>query len=193
MDETRFDGLTRSLARSRRSLLGAAIALAGGPLTLLSAEAKKKRKKKKRKPKKPQPNAFGCLNVSQPCNGDSTKCCSGICEGTKPRKGKPDKSRCMAHDTSICTAETEICSTGMNKLCDANNGQCGCVLTTGDAGFCGDFSENSGSDLCRKCSQDTDCQEEFGPGAACVVFGGVCESYCPQTGGTACVPACNDA
>jgi hypothetical protein len=66
------------------------------------------------------------------------------------------------------------------------------VLTTGNAPFCGDYTGFPGNDLCRDCSQDSDCQEEFGPGAACVVYAGLCGETCPDTG-TACVPACNNA
>ena len=48
----------------------------------------------KKKNKKPKNNAFGCLNVGQACNGKNDKCCSGICDGKKPKKGKKDKSKC---------------------------------------------------------------------------------------------------
>jgi hypothetical protein len=186
MDSTRFDDFTRSLAGSRRSLVSGGLAVVAGRLGLSGANAKKKRKKKGKKARKPQPNAFGCLDVGQPCNGDGTQCCSGICEGTKPKKGKPDKSRCVAHDAAICRGpDSDTCTTGVAHACNSSNFSCGCLLTTGNAGFCG----GPGS-TCRVCSKDADCQEEFGSGAACIVFGGICDVNCPESGGTACVPPC---
>jgi hypothetical protein len=193
MNQNRFDALTRTLISipSRRHLLRG-LAGAGFGLSLArlphAAEAKKKRKRKK-KAKRTTPNSFGCLNVGQPCQGDSAQCCSGICEGTKPKKGKPDSSRCVAHDARICQANFDLCTTGVQHICDVNNAKCACVLTTGNAGFCGDLSAG-GDQLCRNCSKDSDCEQEFGTGAACVVFDGVCESFCPDTR-TACVPACD--
>jgi hypothetical protein len=187
MNHNRFDALTRTLISvpSRRHLLrglaGAGLGLGGTRLPDL-AEAKKKRKRKK-KGKKAKPNAFGCLNVGDPCKSEE-QCCSGICEGKKGKK------RCQAHDAGICTVGLNIC-TGAVARCNADNPSCGCVLTTGNAGFCGDFTDGA-NNLCRDCSEDTDCQEEFGPGAACVALGGICAAICPDTG-TACVPACPDA
>jgi hypothetical protein len=66
-----------------------------------------------------------------------------------------------------------------------------CTVTTGGAAFCADTSKlNDLADLCRFCNQDTDCEEEFGPGAACVVLGGICSPFCPSTDRTACLPPC---
>jgi hypothetical protein len=194
MDGTRFDDLLRSLTESRRSLLGGALASVTGFLVVPRIDAKKKRKRKKRHKKTksqppPPPNAYGCLDVGKACNGDSSLCCSGICEGTKPKKGKPDKSRCMAHDAAICQADSDLCSTGAPHAYNGSNLICSCLLTTGNGGFCGDGSRL----VCLDCRLDADCQEEHGAGAACVVLGGICDSLCPETGGTACVPACKDA
>jgi hypothetical protein len=189
MDAQQFDNFARLLGRTsaRRPLLGGLVL---SPLAGLvaraadDAEAKKKRKKKGRKDKKTKPNAFGCLNMGKACKNES-QCCSGICEGKK------GKRTCRAHDTSICKVDADICAAGQGGRCGIYNANCLCVKTTGDAPFCGDFT--TPSILCRNCSHDTDCEEEFGPGAACVVYGGICNSYCPHTGGTSCLPACNDS
>ena len=193
MDQMHFSAVARTLTEmpSRRDVLrglGAAGLGLGGLRLPDLAMAKKRRKKKGKKPKKPKPNAFGCLNVGQPCNGDSTQCCSGICEGTAPKKGKKDSSRCVAHDTGICRGPaSDTCSTGAAHACNSAV-TCACLLTTGNGGFCGD----GGRALCQDCSRDSDCEEELGDGAACVVLGGICEDLCPDTGGTACVPPCPD-
>jgi len=191
MDGYDFDGLTRTVAQSRRSLLGGALALAGGWVGIANIEARNKHKKKhgrKSKSKAPAFNRYGCVDVGQACRGDSSNCCSGICEGVAPRKEKPDQSRCVAHNTSICTPVLNICTTGSESTCNANNASTHCTLTTGNAGFCADFTLGA-AQLCRTCSRDTDCQAEFGPRVACVVFTGICSTYCPATGGTACMPA----
>jgi hypothetical protein len=194
MHQHHSPALTRFLTSipSRRDILrglaGAGLGL--GSLGLQNAgEAKKKGKRKpKKKPKKPKPNAFGCLDVGKPCGGDDGNCCSGICEGVKPKKGKKDKSRCIGHNAGICKVDFDLCSTGSFHLCSSTNPLCACLLTTGNAAFCADASLGL-TQLCRDCRQDADCQEEFGPGAACLVTGGVCESSCPDTG-TACMPPC---
>ena len=204
MDAKRFDELFRSLAsgsaRSRRGVLAGLTSglLAALPLALgEDAGAKKKQGKKKKKkkttkqplppsPSSPPFNAFGCLDVGQPCQGNGTLCCSGICD--------PGTSTCVAHNTGICFADSNTCTLGAAVRCDPSdpsNPNCAYVLTTGNAGFCADFTHaDPFSAICRFCSVDTDCQAEFGPGAACVVLGGSCTPYCAATGRTACLPPC---
>lgn len=195
MDQRRFAILTRALTGvpSRRDVVRGVASLGLGlgiARVLDDAEAKKKRgKKRKRKPKKPKPNVYGCLNVGQRCRGDSSRCCSGICQGKKPKKGKKDRSRCVGHDASICRVDYDLCSTGGAHVCSPT--LCACLLTTGKAPFCGD-PQSAPIDVCVDCTHDTDCEADFGPGAACVVFGGICSENCPNTG-TACMPACKNA
>jgi hypothetical protein len=185
MNQNRFDALTRSLTGipSRRHLLhGLASVGFGLGLEMASlsriAEAKKKRKRKK-KGKKAKPNAFGCLNIGQPCNGASGACCSGICEGSKPKKGKPDRSRCVAHNELGCDADDSTCSETVPCGVDGI-----CYQTTGRAGFCA----NGGLCDCAPCTKYTDCEGQFGPGAACIVCTGECAGV-NGSQGTACVPA----
>lgn len=197
MDGTHFDTVIRSLITSRRSLFGGALALAGGWFGIAITVARNKRQKKnkgKKKPKQLVINQYGCVDVGQPCRGNSSNCCSGICEGVAPGKRKPDRSRCAAHNSSVCQASSDLCSTGTGAICNANKPNRVCTLTTGNAGFCADFSPHieAGTDAsfyCRDCSKDTDCQAEFGAGAACVVYAGICSTYCPNTDNRACMPA----
>ena len=196
MDHHHFDTLTRLVgtAASRRglvrSLAGGLSALQAWPLGALDIEAKhnhhqKHKKKPEQKPPAPPPpfNAFGCLDVGQPCQGDSTLCCSGICD--------PGPSTCVAHNAGACSPETGACSVGAPVPCHPSNPLCGCHRTTGNAGFCGDFTGvDDPAQLCRFCKKDTDCQEEFGPGAACIVLDRVCTLTCAATGTTACVRPC---
>ena len=195
MDQQRFVALTRTVSSlpSRRDILRglAGVGLGLGALRQPeTAEAKKRKKKKKKKPQLPL-NAFGCLDVGQPCRGNSANCCSGICQGVKPKKGKKDTSSCVAHNTGICYPDSDSCTLAVPVLCNPSKPSCMCVLTTGNAGFCGDSSGFSDfPSICRDCSKDADCQAEFGPGTACVVLGGVCTGYCAATGRKACLPAC---
>jgi hypothetical protein len=169
-------------------LAGTAVGLASLP-TPDTGEARKKRKHKRKKPKLRR-NEFGCVNVGGHCLGNSANCCSGICEGQKPKQGKKDSSVCVAHDTAdICFPDNDTCVLGGGVLCNLDVENCVCLLTTGNAGFCGDFSGGH-DEKCRVCAKDSDCQPEFGPGAACVVFGGFCSAACADTGRTACIRPC---
>lgn len=164
---------------SRRAALAslAAVLPATTMLGIDDAEARKKNKKKRKKDKKPKNNAFGCLNVGQACNGKNDKCCSGICDGKRPKKGKKDKSKCAGHDASTCQPGFDLCL-GVFAIC---SGAGVCTTTTGNAPFCA-----GGSGICTRCSRDTDCEAAgFGLGAACIV----CNSECPDTGGTVCFAA----
>src|SRR5262245_41311492 len=116
MDANHITALHRALAiaaaptHSRRGLLAGLTnsLLAALPLALGSNDAiaknKKKGKKKKNKTLPPPPqsppvlNAFGCLDIGQPCQGDGTLCCSGVCEGSAPAQDQPDTSVCVAHN-----------------------------------------------------------------------------------------------
>jgi hypothetical protein len=174
MNAPRFDRLTHALTAgaSRRGILHG-LASAGLGLmvfkTSVAVEARKKRAKKIKR------NSFGCVDVGLACRGNSDNCCSGICQGKKPKKGKKDRSRCVAHDAGICLLEPGVCAetyTGCGPL-----GVCG--LTTGKACFCAAING-----LCSVCQKDADCVAlGWGLGAACLVTDG-----CPETGGTFCAP-----
>jgi hypothetical protein len=195
MEANQFDDIARSITASPsrrvlfRGVLGASLGLS--TLNLLeAAEAKKKHKNRKKKKQQQQPvlNAFGCVDVGQPCRGDSALCCSGICEGLAPKKGKPDTSVCVAHNTGPCTVDTNACELGVEVPCNPNLPRTVCSITTGNAAFCAALTGEGVRPNCRACTKDTDCQSEFGPGAACVVQGGVCTGLCLATGRTACLP-----
>lgn len=146
----------------------------------LTIEAKKKKKRKKNKKNKPDTNAFGCLNVGQHCNGKDDKCCSGVCDGKKPKKGKKDKSTCVAHNVGPCQDAFDVCA-GVAVPCSAGD-QGGCFKTTGNAPFCG-----AGDTPCLPCKRDSDCVAlGFGFGAACVVCNLLCATV---SGGTMCIAA----
>ncbi|MGH2616808.1 MAG: hypothetical protein ACRDJC_16355 [Thermomicrobiales bacterium] len=173
MDASRFDRLTRSLAAasSRRLLLRglAALGLAVGSVPAV-ARAKKRRKK-------PQLNAFGCVDVGGACRGNDALCCSGICQGKKPKKGKKDRSRCVAHNVGGCTIGQDVCL-GVASTCGTVEGS-SCFRTTGKASFCGVRDQSD----CVDCTKDTDCEAAFGQGAACLV----CDDCIMVSGNTACI------
>lgn len=175
MDESRFDRVVKTfgLPTSRRSALGLLSAFglgSGGALRVLADVGARKKRKNKKKDKKPKPNAFGCFNVGQACRGNSANCCSGICEGTPPKKGKKDQSRCMAHNALDCPAGADFCQ-GDDDVCGTGFGRC--YQTTGQASFCG------GQSNCTDCTKDVDCEAlGYGLGAACLV----CAESCPETG-----------
>jgi len=187
VDAEHFDALARSLSRTgRRRLLGAMLGgviglVGGGTLTLA-----------KKNNKKPTPNQFGCLNIGQKCNGKDSKCCSGVCGGKKPKKGKADKRKCVAHNTNGCTAARNVCATDsvVKSLCNPPDVQAVCFATTGNAGFCGSALGFDPAVHCQSCTRDPDCEAiGFAPGSSCVLFvGGNCMNECSATGGRACFP-----
>lgn len=175
MNVSRFDAVTRSLASrpSRRTILVGLAALATTALRLPSTAVAGKRKN--RRGNKLQRNSFGCVDVGLRCRGNSANCCSGICQGKKPKRGKRDRSRCVAHDGGSCPQEPDAC-VEPGQICGPL-GVCG--LTTGKACFCAAISG-----LCAVCQKDADCVAlGWGANAACIVTEG-----CPETGGTFCAP-----
>jgi hypothetical protein len=177
MDGHQFDLLSRWVVTStsrratRRALAAGAIVIGLGRFGQDETEAKRNRKKKLKK------NEFGCVNVGGKCRGKDSVCCSGICQGKKPKKGKQDKSKCVAHNAGACQAGQIGCA-GPPVACGDNGF---CLQTTGNASFCGTLVG-----VCADCTKDTDCEATQGEGAACIV---VCPGQCPDSGGRGCFPA----
>jgi hypothetical protein len=188
METSRFDAFTRSLAGSRRALLGGMLAAAAGWAGMAGSDARKKRKRKKRR-KKATPNAFGCLEVNDPCTSPA-QCCSGVCEGKK----------CRSHDTGTCdqTLRKEICLAAsvedilVLRGCDSDL-NCYCYRTTSGSRYCSAGLLNEGDPRCADCKTDADCVAlGFPPAAACApVSQGLCAGSCPT--GMACLTPCGAA
>jgi hypothetical protein len=174
LDNQFIDRLARRVAAapSRRHVVALFLSPAV-PRLLWSVPEAAAKKNKRNKPKK---NEFGCLNVGKKCNGKDNKCCSGICKGNRPKKGKKDKSKCAAHNVQECQDDQDACLM-LATPCGAEGA---CFRTTGKASFCG-----TGDGECTVCTRDSDCEAGFGPGAACAI----CASDCGSTGTTACIPA----
>jgi hypothetical protein len=167
MHGTGFDALTRALtARFLRRTFSQGLVRAVVVMALTGCESATAKNGKHtghaKKRKKPLVfNDFGCLNVGAMCRGKDELCCSGICEGKKPKKGKRDRRRCAAHDTGGCLATTRQCAAGS---CTTSTGRAGgCVTTTGNAPYCADTIKGY------PCAKDTDCQPFCGPLAACIL------------------------
>jgi hypothetical protein len=168
MEASRFDTLARTLSdrTSRRVVLGGVLGALG--VQVAGAAKKKNRAQPLRR------NQFGCVDVGGKCRGNDANCCSGICEGDKPKKRKKDRSRCAGHDASTCQAGQDTSAGPFFPCVSSRSATARCVITTGNAPYC------AGDVFCRSCARDTDCSaEEFETGAACIV----CAS-CPET--TAC-------
>jgi hypothetical protein len=184
MEAQRFDYIARIFSRAtarRRLLFGLGLSPFAGLIAarqMGETEAKKKRRKPKKAPK-PVFNEFGCLDVGQPCQGKSALCCSGVCQGKKPKKGKRDKSRCVAHDASTCLAgqRSDSCGGSVDELCTTSTGVANgaCNTTTGNAGYC------HASTACFACATDAECKPVCGERAACLTC-----TTCAGTGGTMC-------
>jgi hypothetical protein len=184
MNSSPFDNLIRSLTQSRRSLFGGALAAVTGFVVKPDADAKKKRKRKGRKQKAAEPNAFGCIDVGDPCQ-TAAQCCTGICQGKKGRK------TCRAHHTGTCQQGGEGHCTDPDPARLACNGtsDCACVRTTAGSDACV-ADAPSGIDYCTDCVTDSDCEEIGYPeGSVCLpLHEGYCVSTCPNQ--RACFPPC---
>jgi hypothetical protein len=177
MDGSRLDILARSLtdSSSRRGILRGLAAALGLQAARVSPDADAKKRKTLRL------NAFGCVDVGGTCRGKAKHCCSGICQGKKPKRGERDKSRCIAHGESTCPAghRDTGCGGSTTIPCTTSTGfSGGCDTTTGNAGFCGHGF------ICMSCRKDGECRKVCGSAAACIP--------CPNCDGsgttdTACV------
>jgi hypothetical protein len=181
MDAPSFDRLTRAIGivSSRRQFGTALAVLAAGAATWAERAPAKQGKKRKKKLKL---NQFGCVNVGGKCRGKDGVCCSGICEGKKPKKRKRDKSHCVGHDARTCPPgqTPSVCSqVGLDVPCTTGAGLPGhCATTTGEAAYCA-FEVK-----CFACQKDADCIPFCGPQAACIL----CTPECLDGGlTTACV------
>jgi hypothetical protein len=135
------------------------------------------RRRKRHKLGKPKTNAFGCVDVGRACRGKNAYCCSGICDGKKPKPGKRDRSRCVGHDAAACQAGQDYCLSG-ETACGSGGV---CLRTTGQASFCG----SSAASECLGCTKDAQCVALYGLNAACVV----CPNGCANGDDTICVAA----
>src|SRR5688500_14153019 len=137
MDTHGFVAITRALTTtpSRRAVLRG-LAAAGLGLGIGRPE----RAAGKRKRKKLRRNAFGCVAVGGKCRGKDAACCSGVCQGRKPKQGEKDASRCAAHGASTCEAGQhiqDVCGGEVDVPCTTSTGNAGtCTTTTGNAPYC---------------------------------------------------------
>lgn len=188
MHPMQFDRLTRLLDVSvpRRGVLALGISAVG--LGASHHEARLARKKKKA-----APNEFGCLNVGQPCRGKDSSCCSGVCQGKKPKPGKRDNRKCAGHNEGQCSLTRDLCAVSEPVLarCNPNNLESYCFVTTGQGAVCGLTADFTNDLNCRACARDSDCTAAgFPPGSACVVMnaGPVSCGNCATTNFRACMP-----
>src|SRR5688572_12832707 len=198
MDQTRFNAVTRTVTSipSRRDVLRGLVSagLGVGALRLSDAvEAKKKhdRKRKNKRKKQPKPvlNQYGCLDVGQACRGNNSLCCSGVCAGAKPKKGKRDNRVCAAHGAGTCFQDGPgLCAVPKPELVFCNDAACYCARTTAGSQFCASLEPPTN---CAACQRDSDCEAlGYPPGSACAPFSaGLCAgSNCPT--GMACLAPC---
>ena len=181
MGASRFDDLTRAFgsASSRRAAVATLVVAVGLARRFLGHHEAPANKRQTPKSANAKRNAFGCLAVGQNCRGKDRRCCSGICQGTKPKPGEQDTSTCAGHDEGTCQADQQRleCGGAQDVRCTNAAGIAGhCAVTTGNAGYC------LHDVACYPCRKDTDCEPFCGAGAACIP----CAGRCADHGGTAC-------
>lgn len=178
MEGAAFDIVSRRLARSRHTLVGAGLMTVGAMVGIPISGPPERVASKKRKQAPLVRNAFGCVDVGGKCRGSNENCCSGVCQGSKPRKGKQDRSVCLAHDTGACLLADDSCAENAASTPCQRGGIC--VRTTGNAPFCG----LEGRSSCQVCTRDSDCRALLGGGSACTICD---KGNCSETGFRVCV------
>lgn len=137
MDGFDFDDLARSLARSRRVVLGGTMAIALGRLGAEAVDAKRKRKRKKRGRRGDCPDGAPCGNGGRCRDGscDHNVCtldCAGTPGGASPQPCGPAGSSCQCvnrgEGVGACVKSVQgmPCS---EAVCDAGE-ICGIPCTT---------------------------------------------------------------
>ena len=116
MNADRFDALARSLLTgvTRRRVAGGMVAIVAGSFLPLGSAANKHKKKTTL-----VRNQFGCVNVGGTCKGKDANCCSGICQGKKPKKGKKDTRRCVGHHEDACSPDRNFCVQDLANIAPA--------------------------------------------------------------------------
>src|SRR5215204_6717723 len=129
----------------------------------------------------------GSSGTTRRADRSLSNCCSGICVGNEPEKGRKDHSHCLAHNQSTSQVEQQpsVCG-GTEVECETLTGATGrCATTTGNGTFCAALLG------CASCRQDTDCERFCGAGAAYIPCAGPCANQsgtiCAGTGVTGCV------
>ncbi len=116
MDDARFDGLARLLAKagSRRNAVRAALGLAAGAVTgLVATETSAKRRKGG--PSAAGPCGSGKVKDNR-CKRDS-QCCTNICERNLKNKDKKGRCRCRNWGEA-CTEDRNCCvRRGQQMVC----------------------------------------------------------------------------
>jgi hypothetical protein len=187
MDGSQFDDLLRALSRSRRTILGAALAAASGADALPAAYAKKKKKCAKKCKDGCCTSKHGkCIRPAQQsatqCGTGGEICRSGGCSGgggggtTTPEPEQPDPicdrescatccfgGVCVASTNAHCGFGGITCKPcGANAKCTAEGECCGFVGHDCTGGFtCCDDLKCQGNTCCaeinKSCQKNEDC------------------------------------
>jgi hypothetical protein len=192
MDAPRFDDLSRTLAGSRRSLVGGALAALAGVLAAADADARKKRKKKRRKGGC-RPNCADRACGSDGCGGSCGGCgATQVCHGgaccLPESRGAACAGRCGTR-TNNCGQPVACATCAGGRVC-LGNGSCAIACTDNNdcdacgGGACPDATNVEGERHCTgglvqpitTCTGTVDCP----PGSHCTDMGGggVCEELC---------------
>lgn len=183
MDDHRFDALVRTLAGSRRAVLGGAIAAAAGAL----GQPESKGKKRRRRCKSPKVKCGKkCLSAGFCCStGDCGTCqvCSGktcvVASSGTPCGvgGSCNGSACINQGAFGCTASMDFC---------LENGKMPCPRSSTPGAFC--VVDLNGKNLCvtggcKVRGNQQDCEAALGPRAFEDEFCNACALLAPSEDG----------
>lgn len=164
MDGRHFDEMLRSVAESRRTLMGGSLALLAGALSLHASEAKKRRKKKCKSPK------VKCGKQCLPAGACCTSADCGVCQTCSGNAcvlapagspcgvgGRCNGTSCIAEGSFGCTSDDDLCA-GENVACPTSTTPNARCFEGGGEVLCGVGD-------CFIASTNADCEQKIGPGA----------------------------
>ncbi len=141
MDGEHFDAYLRTLARSRRAVVGSGLLAILGLTSDRDLEARKRRRRKKK-------CKGGKAKCGKKCKGGKVKCgkkcCAAgdVCQNAATRTCCPKARACGA----VCCGETEVCADPGTATCVVGTGTCS--PTSGSCGSGGNFVFCNNDPLC---------------------------------------------
>jgi hypothetical protein len=183
VDGNLFDSYLRSLASSRRTLVGGSLVSLLGLTTLEIAEARRKRKRKKKCKGGKVKCGKACCASGDVCQVAATgtccpqaRACGPVCCGATQVCANPETATCVV-GTGTCNPASGSCGTGGNFTFCNNNPLCVCALATNGIVRCGTPIPTITPVDCGLCSTDADCA---------IRFPGVVGAFCAANASAPC-------
>jgi hypothetical protein len=199
VDGEQFDAYLRTLASSRRAIVGSGLLAFLGLTSPGVLEARKKRKRKKKCKGGKVKCGKGCCAAGDVCQNAATRtccpkarACGAVCCGATQVCADPETATCVV-GTGTCSPASGSCGTGGNFVFCNNDPLCVCALATNGIVRCGTPIPTVTLADCGLCSTDADCAIRF-PGVVGAFCAADASAPCSCAAGqNLCVAPCPTA